>query len=75
MIGGILGQLLNEDPAGHEPVNPLAPMEHGDEKVLALRMKKKYQLGLLRQMLEQGGYGDLAKMSSFTKRDIDDDEY
>ena len=40
------------------------PPARDDGNYLRLRIKKKQQNHMLRQMLEQGGYGDLAKMTN-----------
>lgn len=47
-----------EEDAGIEPAS------HEDDEYLRLRIKKKQQNHLLRKMLQDGGYGDLAKMTN-----------
>jgi hypothetical protein len=49
-----------EDPAMHDP------------KILQMQIKRKHQLGMIRKMLEESGYGDLAKMTTLSKRDYDE---
>ncbi len=72
--GGLIKQLLGEEVEDDRPEFPIAapPAEHGDDRYLQLRMKKKYQLGLIRKMLEESGYGDLAKMSTLSRREPED---
>jgi hypothetical protein len=35
-------------------------------------MKRRYQTGMLKKMLEEAGYGDLAKMTTLSKREYED---
>lgn len=42
------------------------PPSRDDGDYLRLRIKKKQQKQMLRQMLEQGGYGELAKMTTIS---------
>jgi len=51
------GEEVSEEDMGMEPASR-------DDDYLRLRIKKKQQNHLLRSMLEQGGYGDLAKMTT-----------
>jgi hypothetical protein len=52
-----------EDDVGMEP--PSRDMPQHDPRYIGLVLRKKRQTQLLRKMLESGGYGDLAKMTSF----------
>ncbi len=45
-----------------------------DPHVLQLRMKRKYQLGMIKKMLEDGGYSDLAKMTTVGRKSYEDNE-
>ncbi len=54
------------EPAVHE--------DDYDPKILQLRLKRKYQLGMIKKMLEEGGYGDLAKMTTIGKKSYDIEE-
>ncbi len=45
-----------------------------DPKLLQLRLKKKYQLGMVKKMLEEGGYGELAKMTNVGKKSYEFEE-
>lgn len=60
MMGNPLerGEEATEEDVGIEPPS------HGDDEYLRLRIKKKQQNHLLRKMLQDGGYGDLAKMTN-----------
>lgn len=60
-----------------EALPALAEAERPDERemdpeTIRLVMKKRQRLIALRKMLEQSGYGDLAKMSSVRKEGLDD---
>jgi len=54
------------EPAVHE--------DQYDPKILQLRLKRKYQLGMIKKMLEEGGYGDLAKMTTIGRKSYDIEE-
>lgn len=54
-----------EEPAAHE--------DRFDPQVLQLQIKKKRQLEMIKKMLEQGGYEDLARMTTLRRRDFDAD--
>lgn len=57
----------NEKPMTAEHVDPA---EHGSEsKTLQLVMKRKHQQMMLHKMLQDAGYGDLAKMTAFQMRE------
>lgn len=43
-----------------------------DPRVLQLVMKKRYQTNLLRRMLEDAGYSDLAKMATIRRDRMED---
>lgn len=62
---------LMEEPADR-PMIAAEPEMHDDPKVLQLRMKRRYQLGMIKKMLEEAGYEDLAKMTTLSKRDYDE---
>lgn len=69
----LLLKLLGQDSA--EPVAPaldenLPNLE--DDKIFQLRMKKKVQAGIIRKMMEESGYGDLAKMTNVSKREFEE---
>lgn len=71
----LLELLADENPVD-EPVLREEPAAHGDShdpRILQLRLKRKYQMGMIRKMLEEGGYKDLAKIASISKRDYDED--
>ncbi len=55
-----------EEPAMHDSPD--------DPKILQLRLKRKYQLGMIKKMLEDGGYGELAKMTTIGKKSYDIEE-
>lgn len=60
-----------------EEVPDMEPAVHDDNmdpKVLQLRLKKKYQLGMIKKMLEEGGYEDLAKMTTIGRKSYDIEE-
>lgn len=46
-----------------------------DPKVYRLEMRKRRQARLLSQMLQQGGYGELAKVAGFRREPMEDDSY
>jgi hypothetical protein len=52
------GDEISEEDAGIEPAT------RDDSEYLRLKIKKKHQNHLLRKMLEDGGYKDLAKMAN-----------
>ena len=52
-----------EEDVGIEP--PSHDMPEHDPQYLGLVLRKRRQTQLLKKMLENGGYGDLAKMTSF----------
>lgn len=74
MMGGILQKLLGRgvEDQGDEPMLD-EPAMHGDEKILQLKLKKKNQINMLKRMLADAGYGDLAKMTTISKHDLDDE--
>lgn len=43
-----------------------------DPRVLQLILKKKNQQNLLRKMLQDAGYGDLSRMTSFKRESLED---
>ncbi len=55
----------------HEPA--MAEDDY-NQKLLQIRLKRKYQLGMIKKMLEEGGYGDLAKMTNVGKKSYDPEE-
>ncbi len=69
---GLFKKFLEQD---QEPI-PQMPMRepavHMNDKVMQLHMKKKYQTAMLKKMLEDAGYGDLAKMTTISKRDYEE---
>lgn len=64
---------LMEEPEDRLSVDIPEPAMHEDPQILQLRMKRKYQLGMIKKMLEDSGYGDLAKMTTLSKRDYNED--
>ena len=46
------------------------PEDYGDQEVWALKMKKKRRQQLLKQMLMDAGYDDLAKMTSVSEEQV-----
>jgi len=60
-----------EDPEDFNGFSPEAAL-HEDPRVLQLKMKRRYQTGMLKKMLEEAGYGDLAKMTTLSKREYED---
>lgn len=71
--GGLFRRLMGmeEEPAD-EPIVDDVP-SHGDERYLALKLKKKHQMLMLKKMLAEAGYDDLAKMTTISKHDLEDD--
>lgn len=71
---GIAGYFNDDVPVGASITGPVEdPAMHDEMQVLQLRMKRKHQLGLIRKMLEESGYDDLAKMTTLSRRDFDED--
>lgn len=70
---GLIGRLMaDEEPEGTTvPFQPDDPAMH-DPKILQMQIKRRHQLGILKKMLEDSGYGDLAKMTTLSKRDFDE---
>jgi hypothetical protein len=71
----LIDMLGGPEPA--EEVPDMEPAVHEDDmdpKILQLRLKKKYQLGMIKKMLEEGGYGDLAKMTTIGRKAYDIEE-
>jgi len=58
----LMGQPLREESLPDDV--GLDPATREDEQYLRLRLKKKRQTQLLRKMLEEGGYSDLARMTN-----------
>lgn len=54
---------------GNEPEQALAMMDddqpsHADNaEILQLKLKRRYRMQLIKQMLQDAGYGDLAQMT------------
>lgn len=76
---GSTKQLLDYVMKGqHEPTfprpEPAAHVNESDPKVLELRLKRKYQMGLIKKMMQDAGYDDLAKMTTIGKRSYDIEE-
>lgn len=73
----LLELIRDEQAAQNEPHEYQALQEkasHGssyDPKILQLKMKRRHQLGLLKKMMEDAGYGDLARMTTISKSDYD----
>lgn len=62
-----------EDP-GIAPYDDMAAHEDPyDPKVFQLKMKRRRQMEMVKKMLEDSGYGDLAKMTTLNRREIDAD--
>lgn len=65
--------MMQNDAPERSPMWPSEePAMHDDPRVLQLQLKRRYQMGMLKKMLEESGYGDLAKMTTLSKRDFDD---
>lgn len=69
----LLEALQEPDPVEEMPDMEPA-MHEADPKILQLRLKKKYQLGMIKKMLEEGGYEDLAKMTTIGRKAYDIEE-
>lgn len=71
-----LFEMLSEpDPAEEVPdMDPAVHEDASDPRILQIRLKKKYQLGMIKKMLEEGGYSDLAKMTTLNKKSYDIEE-
>ena len=57
---------MYEEPASH--------MDRFDPKVLELQVKKRRQLQMIKQMLENAGYTDLAAMTNLRRSSLDTEE-
>lgn len=64
------GQASLPTGTGYEDV---ARVPHDDPRLLTMQLRRKHQLGLLRKMLEDAGYGDLARATSFRNERLEDD--
>ena len=62
---------MDSEPAD-EPMLDDVP-SHGDDRYMMLKLKKKHQMALLKKMLSEAGYDDIAKMATISKRELDDD--
>lgn len=62
-----LYQLMGQrtEPATEEDVG-IEPASRDDDDYLRMRIKKKQRTHLLRKMLEDGGYGELSKMTNLS---------
>lgn len=56
---------MPDDRAAHE--------DRFDPQVLQLQIKKKRQLEMIKRMLSQAGYEDLARMTTLRRREFDAD--
>lgn len=63
--------MLPDDGIAEEAAERL-PVE--DPQYYQLVMKKRRQTQMLKEMMQRGGYGDLAKMTAFTKEDLGEDD-
>lgn len=71
----LLDALSKEETYDAEPVTgPRGDdFARGDDKFYQLQLKKKYQTNLLRKMLADAGYDDLAKMTTIRKARFEDE--
>jgi hypothetical protein len=46
-----------------------------DPRVLQLVLKRRYHTNLLRRMLQDAGYADLAKMTAFRRERLEGNDY
>jgi hypothetical protein len=77
--GPTLGQLLSGRSIGHPDVENL-DLDDPDELAarsdisspvhMQLRLKKKRQAAIMKQILKNGGYGDLARMTNIRKGEV-----
>lgn len=62
----------------NEPEKPIeesaAHTDPYDPKILQLKLKKRYQLGMIKKMMQQAGYDDLARMTTLSRKNYDIDE-
>lgn len=60
--------MANSHERAEEPTEQDLGMEPParDDDIVRLRIRKRRQTHMLRQMLEQGGYGDLAKQTNIS---------
>lgn len=57
-----------------ETANAADRMPASDQFMFRLAMKKKRQQQMLKQMLEDAGYSDLARMATIRRENISEDE-
>ena len=77
--GPSLGELLSGQPIGDPAVENL-DLDDPDElaarsdlskpRLMQLRLKKRQQAALMKQILKNGGYGDLARMTNIRKGEV-----
>lgn len=60
----LMGQ-IDRQPTEADDLN-IEPEAREDEQYMRLKLKKKRQNHLLKQMLEDGGYKDLARMTTIS---------
>ncbi len=65
LYGGGIQDLLSQQTRDENPALP-SDMDEGDYPVMTLKRKK--QAAILRSILQQGGYGDLAKEVSIKRQ-------
>lgn len=62
---------------GFEPEVPRADVVRqplDDPRILTLHLRKRNQTNLIRRMLQDAGYPDLARMTAFRRESLDDGE-
>jgi hypothetical protein len=64
--------MAEEEPESSFPAQGIDEPEMHDPKVLQLRIRRKHQLGMIKKMLEDAGYEDLARMTTLQRREYDD---
>jgi 3-deoxy-D-arabino-heptulosonate 7-phosphate (DAHP) synthase class II len=72
----LLEQLQREEGAEPDAVHgelaEHAPLD--DPQYMTLKLRKKHQTNLMRRMLQDAGYADLARMTQFRRERLDDGE-
>lgn len=70
LVAMLRGESQQQEPEGFGPEEPPPPED--DPRYLMFKMRRKRQNALLKQMLVDAGYGDLAKMSAISRDEIED---
>jgi hypothetical protein len=73
----LLMDALREEETGAPVVSgyeDVARVPRDDPRILTLQMKRKHQMSLIRKMMQDAGYADLARQTNFRTETLEDDQ-